>query len=234
MAIPSLLCRSSRSLRIFRFVLVSLGALMLVLDIVSTASNEADAAFLARLKRPGPDRGSAVRFLPDLLTMALYTVVLVLDHRSNRITAAPSATVAPTSSSLSTLPWPTLYVLFTLFLSGFMMFRPFKVIDSLRIIVAKLEAMFPPSNSGVPGFTEWYFCYPRPTPEDVLEAGVPLTWIWSGCVVSRARDFVAILTAFLILIELAWSLREAYRKNNTNGHKELLDAVVVDDDYEKN
>ncbi|GJJ71838.1 hypothetical protein EMPS_04195 [Entomortierella parvispora] len=243
MTASSLLHRSSKSLQIFRLILVSLGALMLVLDIVSTVALEDSWAYKIRALPPGShslNRTSAdmayysVQFLPDLFTISLYTLLVVLARRGNRVRDSPSTT--QTSRMFS--HWPALRVLFTLFLSGFMMFWPFKSIDSLRIFIAMmnsfLSSMQVEGGAKNPTFSQLYFCQLKPTPADLAnEPNEPLLWYWSGCVVARARDIVAILTAVLILVELAWSLKEAYLKENKAVHRELLDAVSIDENCEK-
>lgn len=136
-------------------------------------------------------------FLADLLTMALYTTILTQIYRRNRSTGFPSTADVPTSSSPVSSAWSVFRILFTVFLSGFILYSPIREIDSVRI-----------SNFNVD-----MYCGPRPTLADVQLVAMDLMWIYNGCVVRYVRSIVAIVVGFLVLIELALSLKVAHTKN---------------------
>ncbi|GJJ71840.1 hypothetical protein EMPS_04197 [Entomortierella parvispora] len=151
--------------------------------------------------------------------MVLYTLILVQVYRRNRVTAFSSAHEAPSSSSLAFSVWSVLRVLFTLVVSGFMLFMPINEIDSIlaviryKKIIAQMRGI---DNPHPTAFDTYYFCGPRPSFEEAQTSDIPVMWFRNGCVIRRAPSIVAIFVGFLILVELAWSLAKAHHKNKND------------------
>ncbi|GJJ71834.1 hypothetical protein EMPS_04191 [Entomortierella parvispora] len=143
----SLLNRSNRPLQIFRAALLFLGTVMLILDIMFTARIENVLKQIDDFSSAGvlTNRGVYVpSILPDLFAIFLYSTLLYVVYRRNRTTA-----VEPTSSMAEAAPpkvlctnWCALRTIFTLFLVGFMLFKPFQDIDKIRSEMAREESFY--------------------------------------------------------------------------------------------
>ncbi|GJJ71839.1 hypothetical protein EMPS_04196 [Entomortierella parvispora] len=223
MATTSLLCRSNRPLQMFRLALLLLGAMMLIFDAIGFASYKDFIIFVGEtdtgMQQDMDDSKGfyALPFYPDILTTAFYTLILALVYRRNRAPSFSSVAEVPASSSpfLSFSAWCVLRILFTLVLSGLMLYAPFKEIGDILRVVRIFKKI---SESRGKGFTQnfgtWYLCGSRPSSDDQGSA-VSGMWLWNGCVIRRTRSIIAIAVGFLILVELAWSLKKAQEKKRS-------------------
>jgi len=209
----------------FRLALLFLGTMMLIFDAIAFAIQENSFDSLRQLypELQEDDKGYyALYFLPDLFTMALYTLILVLVYRRNRSVGISSATVVRASSSPSFSVWSILRILFTLFLSGFMLYKPVDEINWTRAMVRQMEKVAERmGRDNYLGFNALYFCGTKPTSANARGIEVIMVWLYNGCMIKRTRSFIAILVGFLILVELTLSLKKAHAKNKTVSPQKL-------------